>query len=265
MTFNKKIYFLILFCFPLACSTSAYALGASVVHDPINAAINKARAFAETAYNTFMKAKYVAMAKNLYDNYVESKKFYDQMRDLSKHEGGFLGYLHEYTASQFAVVKQEQIRVFEQLKEGDPNNDVDRIIRGYSKKLTDKINRFGSQYEQLQSYEKKMTENSDKMKEDILRTFREANAPMNSKRLEEIQTKLAVHQTQILMNLETMLRSEHLQELKRMREELEKEKTELVNAVEMIKHVNAQAEDSAKGRQTGKYKNPSEVFSKGLP
>ncbi len=225
----------------------------AIVHDPINSAIQRVRDMAATAHEEFMKLKVVVMAKTMYDNYIQSVKYYEMAKSMSEHQGGFLGYLHDYTAGQFDLVKEEQIKMFKKIKEGDDDNDVNRALSGYSKKLSDKISNFGKFHEEYQSYGEKMAANAEKRNKDILNTFNSANKPMDTKGMQEIQVKLAVHQTQVLMDMESMVRARELMNIKKEQDEIRGEKEEYVNMLEMLKAAGTMAKNVAVGSKKNPY------------
>lgn len=255
-----SLLLLILFFFCVQNLNLSYAVAGiadtSVVHDPINAALNSAKAAADKIYQAFMTNKTVIMAKTIYDNYVTSKNYYDMVERLSKHEGGFLGYLKDYSLQQAMRVAQQEKSMVMDLKYGSRNTYLEEKIKGLSGKLTEELTWKDKSYDQFENYTLTTVAESEKRDQEVQKTIHDADRPMDSKKMEEVKVKLLILQTQSLRAIESMQRASLTQELRRQKEEIRRQKEEVLETQGQLAYLKDQLDRIT----TTRGKNPYEVL-----
>jgi hypothetical protein len=239
---SKKLYFLFLFFISILFARTTHAL---VVHDPMNYVVNFTKQVMDKAHHFIMESKTIMMAKTLYDTYMENKRYYDQIRKISEHQGGILGYAQDYAKEQTEIIKDQHLRMLNQIKNND-DRKFDQTLQGYKKEMKEKIDRYTRSCNEYKNDQEQMVKSSQKLNNDIINTIRQANTAMHSGKMQEVQTKLAVHQTQLLMDIASMHRAQQILETQKMQDDLQKNKAELVHAMEMMKSMNTQVSANTK-------------------
>lgn len=99
---------------------NAFALGDSI---PITMAI-KAQTAMDEARGKLLQLEVVKNTKFMYDNYIQTKKYYDEIKAASQNRGGLFGYYRDKFMDRFNEAKYEELRAIQKLKDGDENNQV---------------------------------------------------------------------------------------------------------------------------------------------
>jgi hypothetical protein len=97
----------------------------------------------QKAHHAVMETNAVKSIKVMYDNYVQSKLYYDSIREASQHRGGLMGYYSEIFTRRVRSAAQDEWWKMQKLKEGDPNNALRRIVESGESYVESRIDQSG--------------------------------------------------------------------------------------------------------------------------
>jgi len=231
-SYRRLLITWILCCVAMLLKENLYAVGGvadtSIVTAPILEAITSSKAMVDKVWQTLMHTQTVTMAKTLYDNYYQSMKYYNMVNEMSRHQGGFLGYLKDYSLEQAKRVARDEKEMIMNLQHGSNDTYVQRLVEGKSKALTEKMKWKDKSYDKFEDYTIKSIEDAEKRDNEIAQTIHAANKPMKSNTLEETKVKLQVHQIQLAQSIEHQNRAILIELLRQRKEQLDREKEQAV-------------------------------------
>lgn len=103
----------------------------------------KAQTFMQKAEYQLMRVEFIRQTKVLYDNYIQTKRYYDAIAEASRNRGGLFGYYKDKFVSRMNNVAQEEWWRIQQLKEGSDDNAVRRAVEKGEAFINKKIDETG--------------------------------------------------------------------------------------------------------------------------
>lgn len=131
-----KIIAAILGVMLIAISTYAGVPGEGIV---VAQAVNAQTLMQKAEYH-LMRIEMVRQAKTLYDNYVQTKQYYDSIRLASQHRGGLLGFYADKFTDRVRSGATEEWEKIQRMKYADDDTAVKRFMEGGEKALIAKMN-----------------------------------------------------------------------------------------------------------------------------
>lgn len=119
----------------------------------------KAQTLMQKAEFQLMRIELVKQTKALYDNYIQTKRYYDAINEASKNRGGLLGYYADRFMNRINNAAQEEWWRLQQLKEGSEDNDVRRAVEKGEAFISKKIDETGDKW--IDSLDKEMAQMVD--------------------------------------------------------------------------------------------------------
>lgn len=129
-------YFLI-FTLSFLSARSLFAVGDGAVA----AAATHAQTIMQKAEYQLMRLQAVQQAKILYDNYMESKNYYDMMVQKSRHRGGLMGYYSDLFTERVKSDALNEWERIQQLKNKSEDTQLKRWVEGGEQAVIDSINK----------------------------------------------------------------------------------------------------------------------------
>lgn len=132
----------------------------------------------------------IKQAKIMYDNYVQSRQYYDMIKEASKHRGGLLGYYQERFMNRLTDSAYDEWARIQEMKYGDPNNMVRQLVEGGEKRLETKMDRSVDQWiDNMEKEMKKGAEFMDKQTEQLKSRTDQLKKLVNSATSDSISDK----------------------------------------------------------------------------
>jgi hypothetical protein len=88
----------------------------------------------------------VKQAKIMYDNYVQTKQYYEMIKEASKHRGGLLGYYQDRFMSRLTDAAYERWANIQNMQYGSDDNMVRRLVEGGEKFVESKMDKTVDQW-----------------------------------------------------------------------------------------------------------------------
>lgn len=214
----------------------------------------------------------VQQARVLYDNYIQSMKYYELINKLSKHQGGFMGYVSDTVkdrVTSFAEAEKNRVMA---MREGNSNNILSNYVNKWKKDLTPgdigwtnfsqdvisgkyvdvkKIEDDMNILEKMDNYVIKETEDAEKSDKALAQTIQDANKPMDSKGMQEVQTKLLAQIAMLEQKRNALERANLALEIKKQKEELVKKSKYVNESIEYGKAVGLFLERQSQAAKSG--------------
>ncbi|HAX61065.1 MAG TPA: hypothetical protein DCX95_00675 [Elusimicrobia bacterium] len=110
-------YVIICFSFLFIAVQKSYAF-----LDPLTGITNTLKSAQDKVYQEFMMLKTVEQIKIMYQNYNQSKKYYDEVTEMSKHKGGIAGYYRDDMKNRIDTMNKNTYWRFQSDMNADPDS-----------------------------------------------------------------------------------------------------------------------------------------------